>query len=380
MQQLARAYRLAINPKVVAITGSNGKTTTKDMTAAVLAEHYQVHKTAGNYNNEIGLPHTILSMSETTEVLVVELGMSNFGEIETLSQIALPDIAAVTIIGESHLEYLGSRAGIAQAKTEILDGLQSGGLFIYPGGETLIEEQLQRRGYTGRTLTFGWQESQDLYAYDLMIHSQSMTFKTNLTGAHTCQIPVLGDYNVTNALIALAVGRALGVPVEAALEGLAHFQLTANRMEWLRTPEGALLLNDAYNASPTSMKAVIETLTKANISGQGRKMALLGDMRELGSMSQALHQGLSQVLDPGEIPYVFLFGTEMEHLYQVLQAKYDDDHLYWEADSHQAIAYRVEAELQAGDILLVKSSNGVNLLSVVAMLTAGGQDERNHDL
>lgn len=370
MQALAKYYRETLDPIVIGITGSNGKTTTKDMTANVLKAKYHVHKTQGNYNNEIGLPYTLLKMPEETEVVVCEMGMSDFGEIEVLSKIAQPDIAAITLIGESHLEYLKSRAGIAQAKLEILSGLKEAGLFIYPGAEPLILSEMPDMNKSTETLSFGFDETSDVYAKELIEEQNKTYFKTNLDENVLCMIPVMGAYNVSNALIALSIAKSLNVPMEQAIFQLAQFELTANRLEWLNTKNGAQLLNDAYNASPTSMSAVLYAFSKIGLTSEkGRRIAVLGDIRELGPDSADYHRQLKEDIHPDQIDQVFLFGDQMQYLYKELQSLYHDKNLIYEANNHQKLIQMLEKTIQAEDIVLVKSSFGVDLLKVVTALT-----------
>ncbi|XJS10774.1 UDP-N-acetylmuramoyl-tripeptide--D-alanyl-D-alanine ligase [Aerococcaceae bacterium WGS1372] len=370
MQALAKYYRESLDPIVIGITGSNGKTTTKDMTANVLKAKYHVYKTQGNYNNEIGLPYTLLQMPEETEVVVCEMGMSDFGEIEALSNIAQPDIAAITLIGESHLEYLKSRAGIAKAKLEILSGLKESGLFIYPGSEPLILSEMPDLNKSIDTLSFGFDETSDVYAKELIEEQNKTYFKTNLDENVLCMIPVMGAYNVSNALIALSIAKSLKVPMEQAIFQLAQFELTANRLEWLKTKNGAQLLNDAYNASPTSMSAVLYAFSKIGLpSSQGRRIAVLGDIRELGPDSENYHRQLKDDIHPDNIDCVFLFGDQMQYLYEELQTRYNDTNLIYEVDNHQKLIENLEKTIQPEDIILVKSSFGVDLLKVVSELT-----------
>lgn len=368
-QALAKYYRRVVNPIVVGVTGSNGKTTTKDMTAFTLEAKYRVHKTQGNYNNEIGLPYTILKMEEDCQVCVLEMGMSGPGEIEELTLIAQPDIAAITVIGESHLEFLGSRQGIAQAKMEIVKGLKEDGILIYPGNEPLLAAIVEDLSLDQKIYQFGFDNRYDVYAYDIVEEQNQTFFKTNVDDNVLSSIPVIGAYNVSNALIALTVAKVLSIPMEQAIFKLSQFKLTANRVEWLKTFNDADLLNDAYNASPTSMKAILKTLSSVPLEKEGRKIAVLGDIRELGPESRSLHQSLASVIDPDLIKKVYLFGPEMLALYDVLKDKYDQEDLYYERQDHQVLIDQLKEEMQSDDVVLVKSSLGVDLLQVVTALT-----------
>lgn len=368
-QKLAAYYRKLINPVVIGITGSNGKTTTKDMTASTLKAKYIVHKTEGNYNNEIGLPYTLLHMPEDTQVCVVEMGMSAFGEIELLSKIAKPDIAVVTLIGESHLEFLGSRAGIARAKLEILNGLKENGIFIYPANEALIETEMPEIEFPIYMRSFGFDEHADVFAYNLVEEPDKTYFKTNIDENVISMIPVIGAYNVSNALIALSIAEVLDVPSEQAIFQLAQFKLTANRLQWLKTHQGARLLNDAYNASPTSMHAILTTLSNITLEGVERKVAVLGDIRELGNDSEQFHRELSSSIHPEAIDKVYLFGPQMAYLYEELQTKFTLDQLVYIESRHEELIQALEKDTRPTDVLLVKSSFGVDLLQVVTALT-----------
>jgi UDP-N-acetylmuramoyl-tripeptide--D-alanyl-D-alanine ligase len=365
LQKLAEAYLNMIQPKVVAITGSNGKTTTKDMTAAVLSARFRVHKTEGNYNNEIGMPMTILEMPEDTQVLVLEMGMSNFGEISLLSRLARPDVAIITLIGDSHLEFLGSRRGIAKAKLEILEGLKPEGTFIYPGDEPLIAEELPQEN-TFRLLTFGTEQTDAVNAYDIVPGKTRTTFHVNLDPNVDLEIPVLGVYNVRNALAALAAAQVLGMTIAEMKEALATFQLTANRTQWLDGVNGSQLLNDAYNASPTSMTAVLRSF--ANLPREGKKIAVLGDIRELGERSAEMHAALATEISPATFDQVYLYGTEMTALYENLKSAFPEGTLYHYVGEKAPLIDKLKAELQEADQVLIKSSFGTDLLAVVAAL------------
>lgn len=365
LQDLARAYLNEINPKVVAITGSNGKTTTKDMTAAVLNAKYNVHKTEGNYNNEIGLPYTILEMPADTEVVVLEMGMSGFGEISLLSKLATPDVAAITLIGESHLEFLGSRRNIAKAKLEILEGLKSDGLFIYPIDEPLLREEMPIQGDYHKA-TFGIDHTASVYAYGIQSGKEETSFKVNIDETVIFSIPVLGEYNVQNALVALCIAEHFGISMLDAKGYLEHFELTENRSQWVPGIKGSQILNDAYNASPTSMKAVLEAYR--HLPNEGRRFILLGDILELGEQSEKLHADLATAIDPEHFDQIYLYGKEMSALFEALKETFPSERLHYFKGDKAPLVSALQNTLEENDQLLIKASFGTDLLSVVKSL------------
>lgn len=361
MQLLAHYYRAKMNPSVIAITGSNGKTTTKDMTAAVAATKYHTYKTQGNYNNEIGMPYTILHMPDETEVLVLEMGMDHAHQIEVLSEIAVPDVAAITLIGESHIEHLGSRAGIAKAKMEITAGLKQDGTLIVPADEPLLRPLMASIPQTIRTFGLG----DDAMVRAEIIHTgkNQTTFTTNLF-AGELTIPVLGDYNVKNALIALMIGTLLDIPFEQMKEGIEHFQLTKQRTEWIESENGTEILSDVYNANPTAMKLVLDNFAK--IETPKTKVAVLGDMLELGDQSSDMHASISQHLNPDVIQTVYLYGKEMKSLYDALTDRYDAAHLhYYPLEDKQGLMDDLKQNINDQTMIVLKASHGTGLAEVV---------------
>ena len=365
LQDLAKFYLTKVNPKVVGITGSNGKTTTKDMTDAVLSSQYRVHKTQGNFNNHIGLPITILEMPIDTEVVILEMGMNHAGEIKVLSDLAEPDVAIITMIGESHIEFFGSRAGIADAKMEISSGLKENGVLIYPGEEPLLQERVTF--LTDKQLkTFGTAAENDLYPLNIDAQMNQTSFTTNETPDMTISLPVLGTYNVNNALAALMAGIVLGVPIQKSAPKLAKFQLTKNRTEWLVGINGSRILNDAYNANPTAMKAVLDNFS--TFENEGKKIVILGDMLELGEHSSELHLSIKESLNPNQIKKVILYGEEMSVLYESLQETFANDNLFYFTGDKEPLIQLAKEQIEPGDYVLIKSSLGTDLLSVVREL------------
>lgn len=365
LQDLASFYLKKVNPKVVAITGSNGKTTTKDMNAAVANTVYETYKTQGNYNNGIGLPYTILSMEETVEVLILEMGMDHKGEIELLSKIGQPDIAAITLIGESHIEHLGSRQGIAEAKMEIVTGLKNNGVLIIPSNEPLLTPLVEE--IKQKVLTFQLEGSADISAEILEEHKNQTTFKTSLYPEIIFSIPVLGKYNISNALIAILVGRELDIPVAKIQAGLAHFDLTKNRTEWLETNNGIAILSDVYNANPTAMNLVLDSFSK--IDTKGGKVLVLGDMLELGEGSQGMHESVAEHIDPSAIAEVYLYGEQMTYLYEKLAKTFSSEKLHhFNKNEKEKLMAQLGQNVVYSDTVFLKASNGMGLREVVDYL------------
>ncbi|KRM24480.1 UDP-N-acetylmuramoyl-tripeptide--D-alanyl-D-alanine ligase [Latilactobacillus graminis] len=364
-QQLAMHYLQKINPKVVAITGSNGKTTTKDMTAAVLGSQYNIHKTQANFNNEIGVPQTILSMEANTEILVVEMGMDRPGQLTALSELTMPDVAVITMIGEAHIEFFKTRAKIADAKMEITDGLKEDGLLIYAGDEPLLNERIGPL----TTATFGSSTTNDLYPLQVRAGETKTEFKLNAWPEITFTIPMMGTYNVNNALAAILVGQQFHIKPELMKKALAHFEVTRNRTEWLMGQTGARMLSDVYNSNPTAAKEVLHNFS--HFETDGRRIAVLGDMLELGTASKKLHESLAQELDPTVIQEVFLYGDEIKPLYFSLQGRYEPEHLHYFNRYEQAeLINSLQAMIQPADLIVLKASHGLHLENVVAALQA----------
>ncbi|WP_018395444.1 UDP-N-acetylmuramoyl-tripeptide--D-alanyl-D-alanine ligase [Bacillus sp. 37MA] len=361
LQQLSKAYRDSLNVKVVGITGSNGKTTVKDMTAAVFAEKYRVQKTEGNYNNHIGLPLTMLSLREDTEVAVLEMGMSNRGEIELLSKLATPDVAIITNIGESHLKDLGSREAIADAKLEISAGLSSEGTLVYLGDEPYLTEKMTEE-VLFQTITFGLGESNTFYPVSVEQTENGSIFSINKEPSVRFDLPVLGQHNVTNALAAIAAASLFAVQYEDMAAGLRKVELTKMRMEWVKGKKGIKIINDAYNASPTSVKAAISLVSE--LPGYDRKIVILGDMLELGLDEELFHYQTGQVIDGDKIDYLFTYGALGQFIAAGAKNALGPDRVFAFQDKHELIK-AVDGVLEGGELLLIKASRGMRLEEVV---------------
>jgi UDP-N-acetylmuramoyl-tripeptide--D-alanyl-D-alanine ligase len=368
LQEMARAYRKDHPATFIGITGSNGKTSTKDLVAGVLSPYFRVQKTAGNFNNNLGLPITILSLDEETEFAILEMGMSGFGEIEFLSNLAQPHHVAITNIGEAHMQDLGSREGIAKAKFEIVSGLQDEGCLFYDGDEPLLKPFIdQFNGEKGsssiRTVSFGTNTTNDISAQSIQATENGSEFDVaGLIDSHF-MIPVLGKHQVKNALVAILIAKEAGLTNEQILESLKNVSLTDMRMHVIPAQNGALFINDAYNAAPTSMSAAITFIRETSIRPE--KWLVLGDMLELGSDEQAYHEELAEQIKPEDFEGVCLYGPRMKWLNEKLQNTFEATHLIWSEKDYAPIREVLENHTSANSIILVKGSRGMALEHVI---------------
>ncbi|MDO1604603.1 UDP-N-acetylmuramoyl-tripeptide--D-alanyl-D-alanine ligase [Lactobacillus sp. YT155] len=365
LQNLAKYYLNKVNPKVVAITGSNGKTTTKDMVASVLHSEMNVVSTFANFNNEIGVPVTVLNMETNTEVLVVELGMDRPGQIDALSALVEPDISVITMIGEAHIEFFGTRDKIADAKFEITNHLREYGTFIYNGDDPMVREKAEK--VPQRQVTFGFEDKNDIYPIREASEKTTTSFEVNIYDDTTFELPLMGDYNVNNAMAAIAVAKEFEIPELEIQEQLKNFEPTKNRTEWKKAFNDADILSDVYNSNPTAVKDVLTNLKKVDV--KGRKIAVLGDMLELGEQSQAMHEAIADYLEPNEFQEVYLVGPDMNYLKQKLSDKYDQSNLkHFDKDQLVELATAIKADLQPDDLILLKASHGIHLENVVEQI------------
>ncbi|MHC9537396.1 UDP-N-acetylmuramoyl-tripeptide--D-alanyl-D-alanine ligase [Dellaglioa sp. BT-FLS60] len=364
-QELAKYYLNKINPKVVAVTGSNGKTTTKDMITEILSQQYNVCKTEANFNNHLGVPMTLLSMEPNTEVVVVEMGMDHPGELDFLSRIAQPDVAVITMIGEAHIEFFGTRDKIADAKMEIVNGLKEDGLLIYNADEPLLRERIAN--IEQQSFGFGHGESADLSVTNVVGNQTMTSFKVREIPDANFTIPMIGTYNVDNAMAAISVGRRYRVSTENIVKALSDFDLTKNRTEWLKGHLGEAILSDVYNSNPTAAKAVIKAFSNSDVVGN--RIVVLGDMLELGKQSSDMHISLADSFDNKKIQSVYLYGNQIDSLAKSLKSKYDDQHIhYYDLDQKEAMIQDLLEVRTEKDAILIKGSHGVHLETVLSAL------------
>ena len=368
-QRLAQYYLEKMQVDVLAVTGSNGKTTTKDMLAQLLATTYKTYKTQGNYNNEIGLPYTVLHMPEDTEKLVLEMGQDHLGDIHLLSELAKPKTGIVTLVGEAHLEFFGSRAEIAQGKMQIADGLRKDGLLIVPA-DKIVNEFLPA---DCKLVRFG--PDADIFLTRLEERKNSLSFECNFL-EQRIDLPVTGKYNATNAMIAAYAALQEGVSEAAIAQAFSELELTRNRTEWKKAGNGADILSDVYNANPTAMRLILETFSTIPANPGGRKLAVLADMKELGADSKSMHGSMITSLNPEIVTDLFLYGQDMEALYDYAKEIYPPGKVHYfikndEKDQFEQLTKAVREKLTPADQILLKGSNSMNLAKLVEDLEDG---------
>jgi len=355
LRDLAEYYKSKFSIPFVAITGSVGKTTTKDMVAAVLSEKYRVLKTDGNFNNDIGLPLTLLRLNSEHQIGVLEMGMNHPGEIEYLSGIVGPDVAIITNVGDSHIEHLGSRENILKAKCEIFEHLKADGLAIVSGDDELLAPLKESLSF--RTVTCGTGEGMDYTAYQIESDGQSrMTCSIRTPVTHfDATIPALGEHMVYPALMAAAVAERFGLNAEEIRRGLQRFLPTKMRMNVIRRSGDITILNDAYNANPQSMRAAAAVL--GSVPAERRKVAVLGDMLELGVNGEAFHQAVGGYFAEAGVDCVIAVGNLARYIAQGAEKGGVPQVYYFESQelAHQTI----NRELRAGTSILLKASRAM---------------------
>ncbi|MHA6251383.1 UDP-N-acetylmuramoyl-tripeptide--D-alanyl-D-alanine ligase [Oceanobacillus sp. CAU 1775] len=357
LQTLAKAYRDFIQPIVVGITGSNGKTTTKDLVAAIGKSTYKTHYTSGNFNNLIGLPLTILSMPQQTELLILEMGMDRFGEIEALSNIARPDYAIITNIGESHIEFLGSREGITKAKLEIISGMKRSGVLIVDGDEPMLEQLHMDKIIS--IYNVGFAEHNDLQIKDTIVSMDGTSFHVNQTSKY--EIPLIGKHHAKNAAFAIALANQLKIDPEKQKNALQDLEHTPMRFEVLEGKNQSTIVNDSYNASPTSMAGAIGVMKQ--IDGFTHRILVLGDILELGSFSEEMHRLIANEITP-PITHVFTYGQQANFIHEEMNLKKSQIISKHMADKEEIVKDLNEL-LNEDTIVLFKASRGMQFETMV---------------
>lgn len=370
LKDIAEFYRSTLHIKIIGITGSVGKTSTKEMIAAVLSQKYNVLKTEGNFNNEIGMPLTLLRIREEHEVAVIEMGISDFGEMHRLAKIARPDICVMTNIGQCHLEFLHTRDGILKAKSEIFDYLKPDGVIILNGNDDKLSTIHEVKGIRPhRYFVEDGSAPRREDSYDICIRNirdcgmegmeADMVFPEE-----TCQIheAIPGIHNLYNAGAAACVGRAMGLTNAEIVSGIASAQTIAGRLNMIHLRDGIMVIDDCYNANPSSMKAALGVLSYAT----GRKIAVLGDMGELGDDTKAMHTQVGRAVAENHIDVLLCAGELSENMAKAAKEAGVPEVRHF--DSRDALLEELEKTVRPGDAILVKASHFMGYPKIVKTL------------
>ncbi len=353
---IATAYRQTFDIPFIGITGSVGKTSTKEMLYAVLSQKFNVHKTQGNFNNDLGVPLTLFALEEEHQVAVIEMGISDFGEMTILSKIVRPDVCVLTNIGNCHLENLIDRDGVKKAKTEMFDYMNEDGIAVLCGDDDKLREVECVAGKA--PLFFGFSEGCDFTAHSV---SSDNAEKTDFVLQHgaaqmSATVNALGNHMVSNALAAAAVGNYFGMSDEEIVQGIAQYKAISGRQRILRTDK-LTIIDDCYNANPNSMRASVETLA----GFEGRRVAILGDMKELGKNEVELHREIGRFVAEKNLDLVISVGPLALNIYREARAHIDAE---WFETIEEAKLELYEM-LTIGDTVLVKASNSMKFSEIV---------------
>ena len=360
LKKLAAFYRQQLNITVVGITGSVGKTSTKEFIAGVLGVKYRVWKTQGNFNNEVGLPLTVLQLREEHEIAVLEMGISDFGEMHRLSEIAKPDVCVLTNIGQCHLEFLGDRDGVLRAKSEIFDFMNPKGMIFINGDDDKLVTLKEK--WQNQILSFGRNKENDVYATKEV--SQGLLGSTiDMEGTvelNQVRIPLPGEHMVLNALSAAAVANYLNLSGDEIREGIKRVRAVGGRSNIIPY-EDFVLIDDCYNANPVSMKAAIDLLQSA----KGRKVAVLGDMFELGQQEEQLHYEVG-VYAKNKVDFIICVGMLAEQIYEgALKDKPENMTLLYLRNKDEVYKHLKEI-IMPQDTILLKASHGMGFADIVS--------------
>lgn len=353
---LAKFYRKKLGLKVVGVTGSTGKTSTKDLIAALLSHKYKVFKTKGNFNNDIGLPLMILELTSKDDVAVLEMGMSSLGEIELLADVARPDIAVITNIGLSHIENLKTQENILKAKMEIST--------FFNKENTLIinaEDKLLKNVYSNRfkVKKIGYNHEYDVYASNIILKEEETEFLAHAFGEEAVfNLPMAGKHNVLNTMLAIEVANCLNVSFEEMIKGLENLEATSMRLQVIKK-EGLIIINDCYNASPDSMKSSLDVLSAYK---DYRKVAILGDMYELGEESEKAHFEVGEYAKD-KLDILIVIGRYIKNF----KDGFNNDNIIMYKTKEECIK-ELKNIVKLNDVVLIKASRGVKLEDVVKKL------------
>lgn len=365
VKDIAEFYLEQLQIPVVGITGSVGKTSTKEVIASVLKEKYRTLKTQGNFNNELGLPLTVFRLRDEDEIAVLEMGISDFGEMTRLAKIAKPQTCVITNIGTCHLENLGDRDGVLKAKTEIFQYLKPEGHIVLNGDDDKLSTVVEYKGI--RPVFFGLDKNRDVYADEIVNRGlKGVSCRIHLGGdAFSVLVPMPGIHMVYNALAAAAVGRIYGLTTEEIKKGIESLEAISGRFKMIET-DSLLIVDDCYNANPMSMKASLDVLH----DGAGRRVAILGDMGELGENEIALHREVGAHAASCGIDACVCVGSLARHMAEAAREADPEFPVFYE-ETRESLLENLGRYIQKGDTVLVKASHFMKFEEVVKALQTG---------
>ncbi|MGE7874490.1 UDP-N-acetylmuramoyl-tripeptide--D-alanyl-D-alanine ligase [Bacillus paramycoides] len=333
MQQLAISYRQQLKATFIGITGSNGKTSTKDILHSILSTSYKTQKTKGNYNNEIGVPLTLLQLNEDVEMAVIEMGMGRIGDITFLSKMVQPNIGIITNIGHAHLSNLGSLKNIASEKMEMMIGLDPEGILFFNGDHSLLVEEA--KNYPHKKCTFGVGELNDIYLTSCRTFSSSIAFTASQSSAQY-RLPLIGEHQAVNSLVAISIAKYFNMTDKRIQQGLDNVILSSQRNEVIQIGN-ITIINDTYKSNPESVRVAIDTLASLDVSS--RKLFVMGDMLDMGSQDRMLHEQVGEYVKRAKLDTIFGYGELTFHTIARVQKEFLPN---------QAIHFKEETELIEG--------------------------------
>ncbi|MDQ0338988.1 UDP-N-acetylmuramoyl-tripeptide--D-alanyl-D-alanine ligase [Caldalkalibacillus uzonensis] len=356
-QALATGYRKRLSLPVVAVTGSNGKTTTKDMIAHLLSAKFKVYKTYKNFNNDLGVPLSLLHIKKHHELAVLELGMNKAGEIDFLARMAQPNISVITNVGDAHIQFFGLREKIAEAKGELLPHTDPDGFVILNGDDPLVLSQAPR--YPGKVYTYSIRKEADIYATNITFSEHGSFFDLHVDGQSvSCFMPMFGEHNISNLLPAAFIAYRSGINLETLQQTMMSISISDMRFQTMAGPNGSILINDAYNASPTSMKVAIDTFE--HIYPGRKKVVVLGDIFELGEQSDKLHTEVGQYIKDKRLT-VITVGDKSSLISKAAGGTH--------VSTHEEAIEVLKPYLTPEHVILLKASRGMKLEKIIESLT-----------
>lgn len=364
LQQLAKEYRTQLNTKVIGITGSNGKTSTKDILDGILSTKFKTQKTMGNLNNHLGVPLTILDLDEDVEMAIIEMGTSDFGEISLLTSIAKPNVAIITSIGAAHLDDLKTKENVAIAKLEILEDLDPKGLFVYFGDDPILKKEVEKIDIDQQVLTYGVESINDYEGKLDISDEKSISFTLKKPNPNNFFVPMLGKHHMYNTMAAIAVARYFNIPDTSIQEGLYNIDKTGMRNELIEA-EGFTILNDSYKSNPDSLLAALDTLYSLNPYEQ--KILVLGDMQGLGQEEIAIHEDIGLQIDPNQVEYILTIGPISKYLAQAAKQNFDEDKII-SCNTNDELMEELKKLASPKSLILVKASRAFGLENIVNRL------------